>query len=485
MKKNILKVLVLLAVFINYSCDNEMDDYRPYNAVTIETFYKTPTDFEQAVNALYSAFRSAGYYSGSGFADDMTITFDVMSDNLIINTEGRQSGRVAHEFTYNSNSVPTSIYVSAYNIISRANIIIDNIDNLPDGDFKNNVLGQALAVRAICHFDVARTFSKIPTQSADALSSIGIAYVDTFDPQQKPARLSTVEETYNRIITDLEASKELVSAANPNYYLNKTSVNGLLSRVYLYRGFYDLAAQRAQDAIDLGAIIPTRTQFPLVWMDAVPYPASGVLFEIAITQQNAVQLGVGYNQFLGGEFFSEYLCDYELYNLYSSTDVRKDAYITTATAAGNDYNHIIKYRQDASGQPFVNGKYLRTEEVYLNMAEAKFRNSDPTGALAALNEVRARKYSGFTPGSESGQALLDAILLERRLELAFEGDRFFTLKRLALGLERSGHGHFADGTGNPSNPQTISPTDHRWQLPIAQSTIINNNNIIPNPGYGN
>src|SRR5690554_3060192 len=194
MKKNILKTLVLLAVLINYSCDNEMDDYKPYNAVTIETFYQTPADFEQAVNALYSAFRSAGYYSGSGFADDMTITFDVMSDNLIINTEGRQSGRVAHEFTYNSNSVPTSIYVSAYNIISRANVIIDNIDNLPDGDFKNNVLGQAMAVRAICHFDVARTFSKIPTQSADALSSIGIAYVDTFDPQQKPSRLATVDE---------------------------------------------------------------------------------------------------------------------------------------------------------------------------------------------------------------------------------------------------------------------------------------------------
>src|SRR5690606_31867740 len=109
-----------------------------------------------------------------------------------------------------------------------------------------------------------------------------------------------------------------------------------------------------------------------------------------------------------------------------------------------------------------------TEEVYLNMAEAKF-STDQAGALAALNTLRARKYTGFTPGTETGQALLDAILLERRLELAFEGDRFFTLKRLGLGLQRSGYGHFSDGTGNPSAPQTISATDHRWQLPIAQT----------------
>lgn len=481
MKNKFIKLgIFLVAITSFYSCDDRLEEFLPYNQQTLETFYRTPADFEQAKNAMYSGFRVAGYYNGSGFARDFVILPDVLSDNLIFNTEGRQSGRASAEFTYTANETPSDLYGAGYFIISRANSIIDKIDNLADGDFKNDILGQALAIRGLCHFDIARSYCQIPTQSSGANESIGLAYVDTFDPQQLPARNTTVAETYSKIIADLEEASTLINTSTTNTFLNLASVKAILSRVYLYNGNYALAAQRAQESINAGATLATRAQFPLIWLDAAE---NDVLFKVAITQQDNVQIGSGYNQLLGGEIFSEYVCDFGLFSLYQNNDVRKNSYIRTEQTNGIVYNHIIKYFQDASGLRFLDAKYIRTSEVYLNMAEAKFRSGNEIGALADLNQLRSRRYSGFVPGTETGAAVLEAILLERRLELAFESDRFFTLKRLGQSLQRSGFGHTADGTGNIAFPQTLPASSPKWSWPLDQTTININPNTVQNPGY--
>lgn len=482
MKIKFIKFSLVVIAFISFnSCESELEEFAPYDQDTFENFYKSPDDFEQAKNAMYSAFRGGGYYDGGGAGSGYVILADILSDNLIFNTEGRQSGRTNAEFTYNSNNTPSAMYNSAYRIISRANSIIDKIDNLPDGTFKDNILGQALAVRGLAHFDVARAYSKIPTQSADANQSIGIAYVKTFNPQQLPSRLETVEETYSEIISDLETASELIAADNPNYFLNKISVKALLSRVYLYSGNYGLSATRAQEALDLGAVPGTRAQFTNIWRDG---NEADVLFRISTTVQDGVQVGVDYFQFLSGAFFSEYVCDYDFYNLYQTNDIRKSAYFTVATTNEKEYIHVTKYYQDLTNQRFLDGKYIRTSEVLLNLAEAKSRlGNDDAGALTALNLLRSRRYMPFVAGSETGNALLNAIMLERRLELAFESDRFFTLKRLGLSLQRSGKGHLSDGTGNVAFPQTLSSSDDRWQWPIDQTTLNINPNIVQNTGY--
>lgn len=466
------------------SCDGLYDQYEPYNAVTLNTFYRTPEDFEQAILGMYGGFRSGGYFAGSGSAGDLVATPDVMSDNLVFNTEGRQSGRRAAEFTYNSNEAPTGLYSGAYFVISRANAIISNIDNLADGDFKNNVLGQALAVRGICHFDVARFYAKIPTQSADANASLGIAYVDRFDPLQKPARLATVQETYERIIADLEEASTLVSNTNEPFTISQRAVKGLLSRVYLYAGNYQLARQRAEECIALGTTLMTRAQVAGFWQDS--YTANvEELFTVRLTAQDNIQLGVNFNQLLSGEIFSEFVGDKAFVDLYTSTDIRRSVYWATSSTNGLFYHHVNKYFRDAGNLRWVDGKYIRLSEVYLNLAEAAYRLGDEAAALTAVNNIRSRRYNNFVSPNEAGQALLNAILLQRRLELAMEGDRFCTLKRLGLPLQRSGLGHLADGTGNIPSPQTVAADDYRWQLPIDQQIINLNQNIEQNPGYSN
>ena len=100
-----------------------------------------------------------------------------------------------------------------------------------------------------------------------------------------------------------------------------------------------------------------------------------------------------------------------------------------------------------------------------------------------LNTLKASRYSGYVSTTLTGQALLDEVMKQRRLELAFENDRFYTFKRLGLALQRTGEGPNVDGTGTASLVQSIQPTDHRWQWPIPLSAINVNPNIQQNPGY--
>ncbi len=97
--------------------------------------------------------------------------------------------------------------------------------------------------------------------------------------------------------------------------------------------------------------------------------------------------------------------------------------------------------------------------------------------------MRKERYTSFTPGTEAGKALLDAILKERRLELAFENDRWYTLKRLGLSVQRSGKGDIADGNGSKALVQTLDANSYLWQWPIPINAIQANPNIKQNDGY--
>jgi hypothetical protein len=211
--KHIFTLLCIAALGFSACTDEDIFQEDP-DSIVIENFYQTPGDFTLAIRGVYSRMKSVGYYGGSGAAGDLIVTGDLLTDNLITNPNGRGTNFQSHNFLYNDNTSPTNIYVQAYVGISRANLILDNINNLEDGDFKNGIEAEALAARAMYHFDVARFYSQMPTQSSGAGSSLGIAYERTFDPTSEPARLGTVDEVYERINEDLNRAVSLIGSAN-------------------------------------------------------------------------------------------------------------------------------------------------------------------------------------------------------------------------------------------------------------------------------
>jgi hypothetical protein len=476
--KKLLYLLILSAATV--SCSDEDITFTPYNSVSEAIVLRNATDLENMLNGAYSYMIKNG--GDGGYGSEFIIDSEVMTDNIILKRDGRQSNASGFRLLSVPSSSHFNYFTSAYRPAEFATRILDNLNVAPAGASRDNIEGQARFIRALTMFDMVRIYSKIPTQSSDAKSSDGMYYLDVVEPFGKPSR-PKVEETYTKIINDLLIAKDKIGTSNTlaSGKASRAAVFALLSRVYLYMGEYAKVIEFGNLAIAGNNVCP-RTSFAALWQDT---NSNGVLFKLRIDQVDGVTPGVVFNQTISGEIRSEYVVQKSVYDLFNDSDVRKTAYFRQGNYAGSNYNHIIKYLSRTSGNPAIlDIKVLRVEEVYLNMAEAQYRLNG--GGLNYLDAVRAQRYSSFVSPNETGAALLNAILLERRLELFAEMDRFFTLKRLGLDMTRNAvDGDKADGSGQKVEAASLSipAGNFKWQLPIPQSQIDLNSNLKQNPEY--
>lgn len=477
--KNIISKITVLALFvgISVSCDSELDQV-PFDSFGTADAYTTSADFENAIRGVYSSLTGPAMYGGSD-AGGMMDAPDILSDNVTFAQKGRGTRRTLHNWQYGAADSPLyGLYLTAYRTIYRANLVLANVGDF-EGENKANIVAEAKALRALSHFNVATFFAKIPTESGDANGSLGVAYVTEPDPNALPARL-TVAETYAMIVADLvEAAADINTASVPGR-LNKDAVNTLLSRVYLYMGEY----QKSIDAANqVTTPIAARDKVVGVWEDT---NQAGVLFyipnDIPVLGLN---IGVTWSQGSKTALIPEYVISYEFYQMFADDDIRKDAYTMQASndADGLQFNAIKKlFGRPGQTNGMVDMKIFRAAESYLNKAEAYFALGNETAARTALDAVRTKRYT-TPPSGETGTALRDAIRKERRLEFAFEYQRFFDLKRWGVSIVRDGRGDLADGGGTPSDVQTLPAGNIKFELPISQSAMDKNPNLVQNPGY--
>ncbi|WP_010230021.1 RagB/SusD family nutrient uptake outer membrane protein [Gillisia marina] len=445
-------------------------------------FFNSIATFQNGVDGIYSQFQN--YYASTG--SGLQGVPDILSDNVVLVSTGRRSNEVLYDYRYNPNSggAITLYFSEAYEAINAANLVIGQIDNLADSPEKDNILGQALMGRAFAHFDLVRVYGKIPTQSGDANSSLGVPYIkvedgDTGDPLAQPAR-ETVASNYMEIIGDLERATGLLATNNGEGRFDRDAAFALLSRVYLYNGEY----QKVIDAANqVSEPIATPAQLPGVYTDS---NNAGVIIEFSVntsSESNESNVGVLYSQSNSSSTISEYAIEFDFFNSIDTTDVRRNVIQFVGTNQGNQYNAVKKFLGE-EGQ--VNGlldiKVLRAAEVTLNKAEAQYRLGMDEAALTTLNMLRDLRFSSYD-GDESGTALLDAILFNRRVELSFEGHRFFDLKRLGMPVVRSNNGDIIDGSGTPPEVLTLPASDFRFQFPIPTAETQANPNFEQNPGY--
>jgi len=481
--KNYLKIISFLFLSFSFvACDDEINDSDIFTQGDPATFFNSIATFQNGVDGIYSQLFI--YYSSP--SRGLQAVPDILSDNVVLVTSGRRSNETNYDYRYNPNSGgPAALYWSeAYEAINVANLVIGQIDNLADGAAKDNILGQALAARALAHFDLVRVFSKIPTQSNDANGSPGIVYIkvedgDTEDPFAQPSR-ETVASNYAEIIGDLEAAGLIIGTSNAEGRMDRNAVFGLLSRVYLYNGEYQKAIDAANEVT---TPLATPVELPGVYTDA---NNAGIVYELSVntaSESGFNNVGVLYSQSNASATISEYAIDFEFWNSLDPNDLRRDVMQFVGTNQGNNYNAVKKFLGE-TGQ--VNGrvdiKVMRAAEVLLNKAEAQFELGLETDALATLDLLRDQRFTSFT-GGEAGQALEDAIQFNRRVELSFEGHRFFDIKRRGESVNRSTFGDIIDGSGTPAEVQTLAAGDFRFQLPIPIAETDANPNLAQNDGY--
>ncbi|MGD2035541.1 MAG: RagB/SusD family nutrient uptake outer membrane protein [Bacteroidales bacterium] len=491
MKRNNIYTLIAGISFILFaSCDHYLD-LAPHDELDYEAAFETAQDAEIAVRGVYyTMHQDYGYYDGQHL-----ILPDVMSDNLILCSEGR----LTFDLMQNWDIKPGNYYVGRawaqpYKVINRANQVIARATDIEaEGDdllLKNHVLGEAYAIRGMVYFDLVRYFGK---NYADATAAdLGVPYVT--DPAPSLPERNTVAECYENIVSDLTMGESLMAqgAIDPdegNTRFSSAAAKAMLARVYLTMEDWSNAISMATDVIN-EVPLSTLAEFPDVWLDA---SEAGVIFKVRITEQdNTVTnsgsaIGTYYSQTGPSGTRSEHVCSYELAQLFDTTDIRTFSYISQSEFNGKLFNHVWKYKErtGAVTPDLVDAKVLRTAEMYLIRAEALVSQASPdeVAALADLNALRAQRYEPFTAGSETGTGLYNAIQLERRLELAFEGQRWFDLKRLGLPVEREDYGDEADGGGLHYRALTLPAGSYLWQLPIPTTEIDANPNITQNDDY--
>ena len=477
--KNIFKKLSLaFAVILFASCDKDLDQL-PYDGFPIEFAYSTSADFENAIRGAYQTLYSASVF-GSSDAGSMLSAPDVMSDNVTPSQYGRGTKQGLHIYNYSPSTSPLSgLYQTLYNTIYRANLILFYADSY-EGANKATIEAEAKALRGLAHFYLVSYWGKIPTQSGDANDHLGVAYVTVVDPNQLPAR-ENVGDVYSKIIDDLTDARSGVNPANPVGRFNADAINLILSRVYLYMGQWQNAADAANNVSES---VASRSNVVGIWQDE---SQDGLVFYIPNILTPPASPGVTWSQGGLSNIIPEYVVSYDFYNSFEADDIRLEAYTIPAVTIDGGINipvnaikKLLGRGNATNGQ--VDWKIFRAEEAYLNKAEALFNLGQEGPARAALDAVRNERYTSYA-GGETGTALRDAIRLERRFEFAFEYQRYFDLKRWGESLERTNHGDIADGSGTPSDLLNLPASSTLWQLPISQSALDQNTNMVQNPGY--
>lgn len=489
MKKTIIKYgfVVMIALPGLMSCKKAID-LEPTHNVDGSTFFTKISDYELSLTGTYARLLQDNYYgNGNTGAGPFVGLPDMMSDNLFESSESLANFQNFSRWNYVADDPNVQdIWEDGYRVVQQANITLRGIDRFATSDpgAVNRIKAQAIALRALAHFDLLRYFAEDYDRQSNAR---GIAYVDKFDIEQKPSRL-TVAASYDRIESDFKQSIALMqdmdapiqedgTGGADRAYIDELVVDAMLARMYLYANEYDSAIKYSTIVINARPLT-SRANFPNIWLDA---STEEVIWSVKF---ESLDPGIGDNMFYAVGNRASYRPTTNLLNLYDqANDVRFSTYYKNLLrgAARNTPPArmvLIKYdaRQATISKPdgIVNFKALRTGEMYLIRAEAYARDGNDVLAMDDLNTLRAARIAGYVDESLSGAALLDAIAVERRKELAGEGHRFFDLKRTNRTVNR---------VTNCTNFCSLDPLAREWSFPIPQSERLANPNAEQNDGY--
>ncbi len=488
---NIFKVLMIVLLFISQSCSNDFLDQVPSNQQSPSSI-KTVGDAQLVVNGAYALMQETDYYNAA-----MIGVNDVRSDDM----QTAEYGRLADEYFYSYTAdvdFNDNIWSVPYTLIRQVNNIlnfIDDIETVGDDELtkKNDIKGQALAIRALAHFDLCRLFGM--PYSYDNGASLGIPIVTkVINPDEELTR-NSVAEVYAQVISDLQAAIPLLSTDKTFDKLNAWGAKTLLARVYLYMEDNTNAFATAVDIINNSPYhLVGRNEYVDSWSEEST--DESIFSIINTTTSNGGLESIpnlsdpdGYGQFIATR---------DLIDLIQSDpdDIRNGMLYRDATSTDDvtTWGRVLKYpgignTKDlivdhyVNGSPLKNPAYVsnipvfRLSEVYLIAAEAAVKSNDKANAATYLNAIVERANPAATVAEAN--VTLDRVLTERRKELMGEGHRFFDLIRNKKNIIRSN----SDRIFDPVIPLHIPYDNYKVVFPIPRAELDANQNITQNPGY--
>ena len=481
--KNLLKIstfLLLLTAFV--SCD--LDRY-PDTGIPEDQAMTNPSEAQQIVFGVYSAFKNSNLHSGS-----MVLGPDIQSD-LVYAIKGYSNiyGDLYRWDTKSSDQYVTGVYTGLYTVITRCNFFTDRIGAIEeeytsseDKTTLRKCKGDIYFMRALAYSDLIRLYCKA-YDPATAEKELGVSIVTTYKKSGKKPLRSSLAASYKQVLDDLEVAEKLITRDGyGSPYITVGAVNALYARVYLHMQNWEKAEEYATKVIEnknlslqnvnYNTYDSTLNDYEYMWKyDDGPE----VIWKISMSNTDrGGSLGA---PFLGtktamGQYLPDFIPAQWLLDLYGDNDQRYKAFFTqmqTSFAHGLTWPLLTKYSGnpniDAGGQPLLTNmpKVFRLSEQYLIRAEARYRMGNETDANKDLTTLRHARITGYGSSAATGEALLKEIQNERVKELCMEGFRLSDLKRWGKGFQRTAQAHTVDGPNKLKVPAT-NPL-FTWPIP--------------------
>ena len=489
-----IKYIVSALPFLFTACSGDWLDLDPSTSVTSDNAIQSLEDAKTALNGIYRIASEHSYYG-----DNYLYYADCRGEDVQARIDKGPGRRVSPYYLFNVAADDafniTRVWNQPYIVIHQANSLIEKIDNgsvqTSDTQEIARIKAEALAMRGLALFDLTRLFGMPYT--LDNGASLGVPIeIKTELPTHQPSR-NTVAECYNQVIKDLtEALPNLVTTKFDGHQ-NVWSVKALLSRIYLYMNDNENALKYAQEVINNGGLYTlfTHDEYTSVWGKDFN---SESLFEFyfTLTEPSGGSGGEGapmvyadnvkdWNNLVLTKDFLDLLGEDpdDVRHALCRLPQKPDEDILPTGSTGHP-KYLTKYPGKTgdvlTGNPQDNDLcIIRLSEIYLNAAEAAFKLGKRSEALGYLNQIVSR--ANPNKSVSDSELSLERILKERRKELVGEGHAFFDYMRNNIPVIRKGGWHLPQ---LPTDAQVINASDPRVALPIPQSEIDANPNIVQN-----
>ena len=450
MKKYIAYLWVVAVVMSLAACDAiNLDEVEPRNSIPVSAGINDKKTADALLAGVYDAMQA-----------DILNTDAFLGLSQIYSDEAIFTGTFPSRFEFANLNITTSnnrisgIFTAFYDVINRANNVIEIIPGVQDDTYtdadKNSAVAQARFMRGLCYFYLANYFGDVPL----ILTPTRSVAPDVINVPNNPKA-----DVIKQVIDDLEFAESNLAGGDP-FTATSGGATALLARVYLYESDWANAAAKAQQVLGAGFNL---TQF--AYMTDIIYgigfsPADGNILNFWYS----VDACGGRHDF---EPSAKFLASYELGDLRRSQTVLEAGQLLTPCGLTDFATQpfVIKYDDFASagsGTATDPVLMIRHAEMVLIAAEAAAQQGSYAEAGAWLNQVRAR--AGLAPVTVTAGNFLDLILQERFIELAFEGNHRY------MDLRRSGRAA-AEISG-------YQPCNDIWPLP--QREIDRNPNLTQN-----
>lgn len=461
------KYILLIGIMTLFNaCKKDFLDKTVYGVMSVDEFYKTDDDVQEAVMSCYDVLQWA-YAADWG---SMYLVKTLPSDETYVGGSGESDQpqyQQLDDFSFTSeNPAIRQVFLAMYYGVSRANAIINRVN--ADTDYKKEMVAEAKALRAYFYFELTSMFGKVPLTLSLASSS---------DEYNKPA--ASINDIYSQIYKDLiEAIPTLKLRSeydsNMKFRISKGTAQAILGKAYLYNNKYEKSAQIFEDII-ASEEYSLQSDYSTLFLKESEYGVESV-FEISYETNEAYDWGSfrwngnrqmesnihlqltgprsdyfkgGSSGLVGGWGFNYPTKSIAQVFEESGDVVRRNASLISVANLKSEYGgdwtaegdvwgmdgfFRVKYaaisgetNNEEGAVPMLNygtnQRLIRYADVLLMAAEADLQGGGTGKAQAYLDMVRTRA------GLSSVSANMENIKIERQLELAFEGVRYLDLIR--------------------------------------------------------